>query len=73
MDILVEEHPGANNELEDVLEGLHGLQQLLCQLLRILHIVLQNLGQLPRNKRIMHCVGACKSHKLRQILKCVQS
>lgn len=46
-DILVEEDSGADNELEDVLQSLHGLQQLLRQLLGIVHVVLQNFGQLP--------------------------
>lgn len=51
-DILVEEDPGADNELEDVLQSLQGLQQLVCQLLSVVNIVLQNFGQLPANKII---------------------
>lgn len=47
MYVLVEEDPGADDELEDILQGLHGLQKLLCQPLSIIHIVLQNRGQLP--------------------------
>lgn len=45
--LLVEEHPGADDKLEDVLQGLHGLQQLLCQLLCVVYVVLQDLGQFP--------------------------
>lgn len=47
MDLLVEEHPGADDKLEDVLQGLHGFQQLLCQLLCVVYVVLQDLGQFP--------------------------
>lgn len=49
--VLVEEDSGADDELEDVLQGLHGLQQLLCQLLSIVHIVLQDFGQLPTTRK----------------------
>lgn len=47
--LLVEQHPGAHDELEDVLQGLHGLVQLLVysRLLRVVHVVPQDLGQLP--------------------------
>lgn len=48
-DILVEQNSGADDELEDVLQSLHGLQQLLRQLLSIVHVVLQDFGQLPSN------------------------
>lgn len=47
LNLLVEEDSGADNELEDVLEGLQGLQQLVGQLLSVLHVILQNFGQLP--------------------------
>lgn len=47
--VLVEEDSGANDELEDILQGFHGLQQLFRQLLSIVHIVLQDFGQLPKN------------------------
>lgn len=49
--VLVEEDSGANDELEDVLQGFHGLQQLLCQLLSVVHIVFQDFSQLSRNKQ----------------------
>lgn len=49
--VLVEEDPGANDELEDVLQGFHGLQQLLCQLLSVVHVVFQDFGQLSREKQ----------------------
>lgn len=48
-DVLVEEDSGADNKLEDVLQSLHGLQQLFCQLLSVVHVVLQDFGQLPKN------------------------
>ncbi len=48
-DILVEEDSRADDKLEDVLQSLHGPQQLLCQLLSIVHVVLQHFGQLPAN------------------------
>lgn len=47
VNLLVKEDPGAYDELKDVLQSLHSLQQLLRELLCIVHIVLQNLGQLP--------------------------
>lgn len=47
--VLVEEDSGADDKLEDVLQGFHGLQQLFCQLLSIVHIILQDFGQLPKN------------------------
>lgn len=46
--ILVEEDSGADNELEDVFQGFHGLQQLFRQLLCIVHVILQDFGQLPK-------------------------
>lgn len=49
--ILVEEDSGANDELEDVLQGFHGLQQLFRQLLSVVHIVFQDFGQLSRKKQ----------------------
>lgn len=47
--LLVEEHAGAHDELEDVLQGLHGLVQLLAdaRLLGAVHVVPQHLRQLP--------------------------
>lgn len=48
-DVLVEEDSGADNKLEDVLQSLHGLQQLFRQLLSVVHVVLQDFGQLPKN------------------------
>lgn len=47
-DVLVEEDSGTDDELEDVLQSFHGLQQLFRQLLSIVHIVLQYFGQLPK-------------------------
>ena len=47
--ILVKEDSGADDKLEDVLQSLHGPQQLLRQLLSVVHVVLQNFGQLPAN------------------------
>lgn len=49
--VLVEEDSGADDKLEDVLQGFHGLQQLFCQLLSIVHIILQDFGQLPKNTK----------------------
>lgn len=49
MDLLVEEDSGADDELEDVFQGLHCLQQLLRQLLSIVHIVLKDFGELPED------------------------
>lgn len=46
--VLVEEDSGADDKLEDVLQGFHGLQQLLRQLLGVVHIVLEHFGQLPK-------------------------
>ena len=39
--LLIEEHAGAHDELEDVLQSLHGLVQLLvdARLLGIVHVV----------------------------------
>lgn len=48
-DILVKEYSGADNKLEDVLQGLHGLKQLFSQFFSVVHIVLQNFGQLPKS------------------------
>lgn len=48
-DLLVEQDSGADDELEDVLQSLHSLQQLLRQLLSVVHVVLQDFGQLPSN------------------------
>lgn len=48
LDVLVEEDSGADDKLEDVLQRLHGLQQLFCQLLGIVNVVLQDFGQLPK-------------------------
>lgn len=48
-DILVEEDSGADDKLEDVLQSLHGLQQLFRQLFGVVHVVLQDFGQLPKN------------------------
>ena len=50
LDLLVKQNPGADNELEDVLQRPHGPQELVCQLVCILHIVLQNLGQFPTSR-----------------------
>lgn len=38
--LLIEQDPGAHNELEDVLQGLHGFVQLVAdaRLLRVVHI-----------------------------------
>lgn len=48
-DILVEEDSGTDDKLEDVLQSLHGLQQLFRQLFGVVHVVLQDFGQLPKN------------------------
>lgn len=48
-DVLVEEDSGADDELEDVLQSLHGPQQLLRQFLSVVNVVLQDFSQLPAN------------------------
>lgn len=45
----VEEDSGADDELEDVLQRLHGLQQLFRQLFSIIHVVLQDFGKFSGN------------------------
>lgn len=41
----VEEDSGADDELEDVLQSLHGLQKLFRQLFSVIHVVLQDFGE----------------------------
>lgn len=50
--VLVEEDPRSHDELEDVLQSLHGFQQLVCQLLCVVHVVLQYLRQFPESTRM---------------------
>lgn len=69
-DILVEEDPGTDDKLEDVLQSLHGLQQLLCQLLSVVHVVLQDFGQLPANTVIHSCCSSQNRGGGGLLLKC---
>lgn len=48
--VLVKEDSGSDDELEDVFQSFHGLQQLFCQLICIVHVVFQNFCQLPANR-----------------------
>lgn len=48
-DLPVEEDSGADDELEDVLQSLHGLQKLLGQLFSVIHVVLQDFGKFTEN------------------------
>lgn len=49
----VEEDSGADDELEDVLQSLHGLQKLFRQLFSVIHVVLQDFGEFSEK----HTVG----------------
>lgn len=64
LDILVEEDSGADDKLEDVLQSLHGLQQLFCQLLGVVNVVLQDFGQLPKTHTHTHKVEQISSSNL---------
>lgn len=48
-DVPVEEDSGADDELEDVLQSLHGLQKLFRQFFSVIHVVLQDFGKFSEN------------------------